>query len=372
MESEEYPAEVILEAIDTMATSQQQSSTPKRPKVILFDIGGVCVISPFQSILNYELRLGIPPGWVNYSISRTAPSGFWHRLETGSIPLDAAFFEGFNRDLHDPARWEAFYRAQHQARQPSSSSPSSTKDLQIPPVPQLDGEWLFNDMMTSATAPDPWMLPALKALRASGEYIVAALSNTVIFPPGHPLATWGGGDQGSSTTTTSTTATSSSTNTSTSSNSTDTGNNNIEDFVSNDPLRQLFDVFVSSAHVGLRKPDPRIYQLALDRVDAFARANADTERGQRAAAALTAAAALPGNGGGGWKEGVRADEVVFLDDIGENLKAARAVGFGTIRVPLGRAYEAVEALEGVTGLRLAGGHPKVPVKPDYGGGRSKI
>ncbi|KAH6627126.1 HAD-like domain-containing protein [Chaetomium sp. MPI-SDFR-AT-0129] len=347
-----------------MTTSQQQSPSPKRPKVILFDIGGVCVISPFQSILNYELRLGIPPGWINYSISRTAPTGFWHRLETGSIPLDAAFFEGFNRDLHDPARWEAFYRSQHQA--------SSSKDLQIPPVPQLDGEWLFNDMMTSATAPDPWMLPALKALRASGEYIVAALSNTIIFPPGHPLATWGDGDQGSSTTTTTTAAAASSSSSSSGSNS--SNNNSIEAFVSADPLRQLFDVFVSSAHVGLRKPDPRIYQLALERVDAFARANADTERGQRAAAAALLSSKQGGQSGGqsGWKDGVRADEVVFLDDIGENLKAARGVGFGTIRVPLGRAYEAVEALEGVTGLRLAGGHPKVPIKPDYGGGRSKI
>lgn len=36
---EDFPVEVILEAIDNMA----QSPTAKRPKVILFDIGGVCV-----------------------------------------------------------------------------------------------------------------------------------------------------------------------------------------------------------------------------------------------------------------------------------------------------------------------------------------
>jgi FMN phosphatase YigB (HAD superfamily) len=69
---------------------------------------------------------------------------------------------------------------------------------------------------------------------------------------------------------------------------------------------------------------------------------------------------------------VRADEVVFLDDIGENLKAARAAGLRTIRVPLGRAYEAVEELEKVTGLALAGDHPKVPVKPDLRGSKAKI
>ncbi|KAK4033855.1 HAD-like domain-containing protein [Parachaetomium inaequale] len=289
-----------------------QPPSEKRPKVILFDIGGVCVVSPFQSILDYELSLGIPPGWINYSISRTAPSGFWHRLETGSIPMDAAFFAGFNRDLHDPARWEAFYRAHQQQQAPNSSLPQ-----QIPPVPKLDGEWLFFDMMASARAPDPWMYPALKALKASGRYIVAALSNTVIFPPEHEYSRG--------------------------------------DFF-DDPLRSLFDVFVSSAHVGLRKPDPRIYRLALERVDAFARENAGSERGQ----------------GLGWEEGVSAGEVVFLDDIGENLKAAKGAGFGTIRVPLGRAYEAVEALEGVTGLALAGDHPKIPVKPNFRGSKSKI
>jgi FMN phosphatase YigB (HAD superfamily) len=74
----------------------------------------------------------------------------------------------------------------------------------------------------------------------------------------------------------------------------------------------------------------------------------------------------------GWAVGVRAEEVVFLDDIGENLKAAKAVGFGTIRVPLGRAYEAVEVLEGVTGLKLAGDHPKVPIEPNYKGSKAKI
>ncbi|KAK3307927.1 HAD-like domain-containing protein [Chaetomium strumarium] len=307
MFSKEFSVELILETIDNMSQSP--------PKVVLFDIGGVCVVSPFQSILDYELSRGIPPGWINYSIAKSAPNGFWHRLETGSIPMDAAFFAGFNADLHDQSRWEAFYRAQ-QARNPSVSSSSLPKQ-EVPPLPQVDGEWLFHDMMAAARAPDPWMYPALKALKASGQYMVAALSNTVIFPPDHVYSQ--------------------------------------KDFL-DDPVRSLFDVFVSSAHVGLRKPDPRIYQLALERVDEFAKANADSDRGR----------AL------GWSEGVSAGEIVFLDDIGENLKAAKAAGFRTIRVPLGRAYEAVEELEKVTGLKLAGDHPKIPVKPNFRGSKAKI
>jgi epoxide hydrolase-like predicted phosphatase len=61
-------------------------------------------------------------------------------------------------------------------------------------------------------------------------------------------------------------------------------------------LRPLFDVFVESAAVGLRKPDPRIYQLACQEL------------------------------------AVTPPEAVFLDDIGSNLKAARALGMTTIKV----------------------------------------
>ncbi len=63
-----------------------------------------------------------------------------------------------------------------------------------------------------------------------------------------------------------------------------------------DALRELFDVFVESSRVGLRKPDPRIY--------------------------LHACEAL----------GVAPREAVFLDDIGRNLKAARELGMTTIKV----------------------------------------
>jgi putative hydrolase of the HAD superfamily len=61
-------------------------------------------------------------------------------------------------------------------------------------------------------------------------------------------------------------------------------------------LRSFFDVFVESAAVGLRKPDPRIFELVCRKLD------------------------------------VTPAETVFLDDIGINLKAARALGMVTIKV----------------------------------------
>jgi putative hydrolase of the HAD superfamily len=61
-------------------------------------------------------------------------------------------------------------------------------------------------------------------------------------------------------------------------------------------LSSLFDAFIESSKVGLRKPDPRIYRLACDAL------------------------------------GVAPAEAVFLDDIGRNLKAARELGMRTIKV----------------------------------------
>jgi len=61
-------------------------------------------------------------------------------------------------------------------------------------------------------------------------------------------------------------------------------------------LRGHFDVFVESCVLGLRKPDPRIYEHTLAQL------------------------------------GVEATASVFLDDIGRNLKSARALGMATIKV----------------------------------------
>jgi putative hydrolase of the HAD superfamily len=63
-----------------------------------------------------------------------------------------------------------------------------------------------------------------------------------------------------------------------------------------DDLREHFDVFVESAVVGMRKPDPRLYELVCREL------------------------------------GVTPARAAFLDDIGANLKTARALGMTTIKV----------------------------------------
>lgn len=78
----------------------------------------------------------------------------------------------------------------------------------------------------------------------------------------------------------------------------------------------LFDVVVESSQVGIRKPDPRFYELACERLD------------------------------------VAPEQCVFLDDLGINLKPARALGMTTIKVT--DPDVALAELEQVVGFPLSG------------------
>ena len=61
-------------------------------------------------------------------------------------------------------------------------------------------------------------------------------------------------------------------------------------------LLPLFDVVIESSKAGVRKPEPRFYEMACEQLD------------------------------------VEPSEAVFLDDLGVNLKPARAMGMTTIKV----------------------------------------
>ena len=109
--------------------------------------------------------------------------------------------------------------------------------------------------MAAAARPRPSMLRAIRAIREAG-LLAAALTNNWA----HAESGGAGPDDGTR------------------------------------ALREHFDVFVESSVEGLRKPDPRIYTLACERL------------------------------------GIAPPEAAFLDDIGANLKPARALGMHTIRV----------------------------------------
>jgi len=81
-------------------------------------------------------------------------------------------------------------------------------------------------------------------------------------------------------------------------------------------VMSLFDIVIESSREGIRKPDPRIYQLACERL------------------------------------GVNPPATVFLDDLGINLKPARALGMQTIKVE--NEDQALAELAAITGLDFSG------------------
>ncbi|KAL9129475.1 MAG: hypothetical protein Q9217_002071 [Psora testacea] len=365
------------------------------PKVVLFDIGGVVVLSPFQRILDFERKSGIPTGWINFAIRHSSPNGHWQRLERGEIKLDAQFLKGFTADLHNETAWHEFnssFRSEKkklkdyanptllgdhvslkaeaadsrptdqdrgsQSSDASSSSSSGSntsesrdeeprptrsklaEDRTIgdpvslesedvvksgkdhssqgspltrepivsrriasdnsghPSLPKIDGEKLFWGMMSASREPDPYIFPALERLQEQNPRpILGALSNTVVFPSDHPWSKPSG------------------------SSSTKTGSGV---FFFNPA--SFFDVYVASAEVRMRKPSKEIYELAVHRLDEYDRKH------------------------GG--QGVKPEDVLFLDDIGENLKMAKEMGMGTIRVQLGKTWRAVKELENALGVEL--------------------
>ena len=76
----------------------------------------------------------------------------------------------------------------------------------------------------------------------------------------------------------------------------------------------LFDHVIESAKIGLRKPDPRIYRMMVEKL------------------------------------GVDPNRCVYLDDLGVNLKPAREMGMTTIKVV--SAAQAIGELEAATGMAL--------------------
>jgi putative hydrolase of the HAD superfamily len=81
-------------------------------------------------------------------------------------------------------------------------------------------------------------------------------------------------------------------------------------------IMTLFEHVVESSKLGVRKPDPRIYRHACDLL------------------------------------GVRPEDCVYLDDLGINLKPARALGMRTIKV--GDPDAAIDELQAMVGIPLRG------------------
>ncbi|GAA5953018.1 hypothetical protein JCM8115_002410 [Rhodotorula mucilaginosa] len=263
-------------------------------KAVIFDIGGVVVGSPIEGVGVAERHYGLPKHWINAAITAMGDEGPFQRFERSEISQDE-FYAEFGRRLSDVAFCNQSYRKY-----------CKRVGIECPKLPEqvnIDGKQLWAMMMEPATEPDPLVVDAINSLRASKRYKVAALTNNFTpagavpsrqAPPASAAKAVdvaelrrslkeGAGD---------------------------------EKGAGNDLMRSLFDDYIESCVEGLRKPDPKFFQLALDRL------------------------------------GVKAEETVFLDDIGHNLAAAAKMGIKTIRVNLGQSRQALEELERVLGMKL--------------------
>jgi len=147
------------------------------------------------------------------------------------------------------------------------------------------------------------MYPALRKLGQSGRFVLGAFSNNVTFPAGIL------DDEGKLYTK-------------------DVIHPPAPNPYANDSgdITKCFDIFLGSAAVGVRKPDPEAYKLAVREMDKIAR-----ERGMGS---------------------VMVGDTLFLDDIGINLKFAKKTGLRTIKVNLGKTRDAVKELEEAVGIPL--------------------
>ncbi|KAM3580144.1 hypothetical protein VKS41_007381 [Umbelopsis sp. WA50703] len=238
-------------------------------KAVIFDIGGVCVGSPMQGIHKYEKKHGLPRNYINISIVHQGENGAFQKLERGEIKLHD-FYAAFGEQLSDP-RNKDVYRAYLKKQ---------NRDVGDIPNVKVDGKELFQAMMRETSVVDERIFYAIKQLKASGKFKVAALTNNFEYPDNDLAEVEALGGK------------------------------------LPDELRLLFDEFVESRVVGLRKPDPKFYQHACKLI------------------------------------GVEPSEAIFLDDIGMNLRAAKHLGMSTIQVMMGNSLPAVEKLQQLVQLDL--------------------
>ena len=139
----------------------------------------------------------------------------------------------------------------------------------------VDGRYLMAKI-AETSVPRPVMLEAIRRIRVAGLRVAALTNNWVADTPRHE-------PDGAET--------------------------------ARSRLQLHFHVFVESAVVGLRKPDPRIYSLVCEKL------------------------------------GLPPSRVAFLDDIGRNLKPARELGMATIKVD--DPEQALRELGALLGLDLS-------------------
>lgn len=205
-------------------------------KAVIFDVGGVVCRSPLIAIAEYEKEHGIPPNYINCSITYRGSHGAWQRFERGEMAL-FPFYAAFGRELSDTKLGNVWYAAY-----------CKRKGIECPKLPEslsIDGRELFGRMMRESATWDEHIVEAIRRIRAARRWRVIALTNNFSksgadligdAPPSPAFSVeaelaflgW-------------------------------------EDGPTPPRLVQLFDDFCDSSALGMRKPEPEFYLLACRR-----------------------------------------------------------------------------------------------------------
>jgi putative hydrolase of the HAD superfamily len=221
-------------------------------RAVLFDFGGVILSSPFEAFARFERQHDLPEGFLRQVNATNSDDNAWARLERSELDFDQ-FGVAFASDSAALGR-------------------------------EVDGRQVL--MLLSGE-----VRPAMvEALRRCHERLKTALLTNNFVVAGDP------GEDGHD------------------------GQDGAGDDLRRAGMRahaeilELFDVIIESSRVGVRKPDPRFYEMACTEL------------------------------------GIEPSEAVFLDDLGINLKSAKAMGITTIKVV--DPADAIAELEAVVGFPL--------------------
>jgi putative hydrolase of the HAD superfamily len=218
---------------------------------VLWDFGGVISESPFDAFARYESEHGLPVGFLRRLNATNPDDNAWARLERNEVSL-SQFAEIYAEEAA---------RAGH----------------------AVDGRAVLG-LLGGRLRPE--MVEALR--RCRGRFTLGLLTNNFVMaegpepnrtsrPPPEP----------------------------------DEPDERTREMAE---VLALFDVVLESRQLGVRKPDPRFYRLACERV------------------------------------GIRPEQAVFLDDLGINLKPARQMGMATIKVT--DPFVALDELSAVLGVPM--------------------
>jgi len=263
-------------------------------KAVLFDIGGVVVQSPLLAIREYEIEHGIPINYINCLITGWGSQGAWQKFERGQIPL-FPFYEQFSQELSDVDNGNKWYVEY-----------CDKKKIACPELPQrlhIDGREPFGRMMRIGQKVDKYVYEAILRIKVAKYWRLIALTNnyskidaTFLGIDSRHLERYPGVTLES-----------------------ELRFLGWERGAVPPHIRQLFDDFVDSSEVGMRKPEHRFYLLACER------------------------------------NHIQPHEAVFLDDLGPNLKTAQELGMETIHVPIGGTVTALRTLGDKLGINLTEG-----------------